>query len=80
VLNVVLFIILPVPLDNGGLSAEAEFLGGDPEARIGALVWAGQGLWNPAGYFSAYGHPRQLTRDFAKSVAASLRRGGALAP
>ncbi len=79
-LNVILFIILPVPLDNGGLSAEAEFLGGDPEKRVGALVWAGQGLWNPAGYFSAYGHPRQLTRDFAKAVAATLRRGGALAP
>lgn len=74
-LNVVLFIILPVPLDNGGLSAEAEFLGGDPAERVGAIVWAGKGLWNPTGYFSAYGHPRQLTRDFAKSVAATLKRG-----
>lgn len=73
-LNVVLFIILPVPLDNGGLSAEAEFLGGDPQEHVGAIVWAGQGLWNPTGYFSAYGHPRQLTRDFAKSVAAALKR------
>ena len=79
-LNVVLFIILPVPLDNGGLSAEAEFLGGDPKERVGAIVWAGQGLWNPTGYFSAYGHPRQLTRDFAKSVAAALKRDRALVP
>lgn len=73
-LNVVLFIILPVPLDNGGLSAEAEFLGGDTQEHVGAVVWAGKGLWNPTGYFSAYGHPRQLTRDFAKSVAAALKR------
>ena len=73
-LNVVLFIILPVPLDNGGLSAEAEFLGGDPAEPVGAIAWAGKGLWNPTGYFSAYGHPRQLTRDFAKSVAAALKR------
>ncbi len=73
-LNVVLFIILPVPLDNGGLSAEAKFVGGDPGEQVGAIVWAGKGLWNPTGYFSAYGHPRQLTRDFAKSVAAALKR------
>jgi hypothetical protein len=74
-LNVLLFIVLPVPLDNGGLSAEAEFVDGNSGGQVGAIVWAGQGLWNPTGYFSAYGHPRQLTRDLAKSIAAALKRG-----
>ncbi len=73
-LNVILFIILPVPLDNGGLSAESEFDAGDSGSRVGAIVWAGQGLWSPTGYFSAYGHPRELTADLAKSIAATLKR------
>lgn len=73
-LNVFLFIILPVPLDNGGLSAEAAFVDGDSGSQVGAIVWAGQGLWNPSGYFSAYGHPRELTGDLARSIAAALKR------
>jgi len=78
-LNIVLFVILPVPLDNGGLSAESEFVDAVSGQRVGAIVWADQGLWEPTGYFSPYGHPRQLTNDLAKSVAAVLRRDDASA-
>ena len=79
-LNVVLFILLPVPLDNGGLSAEAEFLDASTGQPVGAIAWAGQGLWDPVGYFSPYGHPRQLTEDLAKSVAALLKRSSGPEP
>ena len=73
-LNIVLFILLPVPLDNGGLSAESEFVDASSGQLVGAVVWAGQGLWDPVGYFSPYGHPRQLTEGLAKAIAAVLRR------
>ncbi len=73
-LNIVLFILLPVPLDNGGLSAESEFVDASSGQLVGAIAWAGQGLWDPVGYFSPYGHPRQLTEGLARSVAAVLKR------
>jgi hypothetical protein len=73
-LNIVLFILLPVPLDNGGLSAESEFVDASSGHLVGAIAWADQGLWDPVGYFSPYGHPRQLTEGLARSVAAILKR------
>src|ERR1019366_1255495 len=59
-LNIVLFILLPVPLDNGGLSAESEFVDASSGQLVGAIAWAGQ--------------PRQLTEGLARSVAAVLKR------
>ena len=75
-LNIVLFILLPVPLDNGGLSAESEFVDASSGQPVGAIAWAGKGLWDPVGYFSPYGHPRQLTEGLARSIAAVLRKDG----
>jgi len=74
-LNIAMVIFLPVPpLDNGGLSAESEFVDAVSGKMVGAMAWAGQGLWDPVGYFTPYGHPRQLTEGLAKSVAAVLKR------
>jgi hypothetical protein len=74
-LNVAILILLPVPpLDNGGLSAESEFVDAASGKLVGAMAWADQGLWDPVGYFTPYGHPRQLTEGLAKSVAAVLKR------
>jgi hypothetical protein len=77
--NVVLTAVA-VPLINGGLSAEAEFFGGVPPRRIGAISWADEGRLNPVGYYSELGHPRELTKDFARAVAAVLDRSGTRKP
>jgi len=65
-----------VPLINGGLSAEAEFLAGAPPRRIGGISWADEGRLNPLGYYSELEHPRELTYDFAHAVAGALDRPG----
>lgn len=69
--NIVLTLIA-VPLFNGGLSAEVKIL--DPSNKeIAAVIWADEGVMNPVGYYSEYGHPRALTEGLAKSVAATLK-------
>ena len=65
-----------VPLINGGLSAEAEFLAGSPPRRIGGISWADEGRLNPLGYYSELEHPRELTNDFAHAVSSELDRPG----
>ena len=71
VANIVLTVVA-VPLFNGGLSAEVKIL--DPSGKeIGAVIWADEGVMNPVGYYSEYGHPRALTDELAKSVASILK-------
>lgn len=72
--NVVLTVVA-VPLLNGGLSGEGEFLGGG--RRIGAISWAGEGIFDPGGYYTQLGHAKRLTRSFAAAVAKTLDRGTA---
>ena len=72
-INIVLTVVA-VPLVNGGLSAEGEFLAGSPPKRIGAISWADEGRLNPLGYYFELEHPRELTADFARAVAAELDR------
>ena len=68
----ILLTIVAVPLFNGGLSAETKIL--DPSGKeIGAVIWADEGILNPVGYYSEYGHPRALTEELAKSVALTLK-------
>lgn len=71
--NVVLTVVA-VPLINGGLSAEAEWLDGKTRKQVGALAWADEGRLNPVGYYSELGHPKALVEDFAKAVACQLAR------
>jgi hypothetical protein len=69
--NIVLTIVA-VPMFNGGLSAEVKILDASGQ-EIGAVIWADEGVWNPVGYYSEYGHPRALTEELAKSVASTLK-------
>jgi hypothetical protein len=71
--NVVLTVVA-VPLINGGLSAEAEWLDGKSRRQVGALAWADEGRINPVGYYSELGHPKALVDDFAKVLASRLSR------
>lgn len=72
--NVALLLIGP-PLFNGGLSVEAEVTDSRTGQRLAALSWADEGRLNPLGYYSAYGHPKALTQDFARTLANLLDRG-----
>lgn len=63
--------VVAVPLVNGGLSAEVKILNASGK-QVGALIWADEGVLNPVGYYSEYGHPRALTTELAKSVALVL--------
>jgi hypothetical protein len=65
VLNVAMTLVGP-PLFNGGLSIEAEAIDARSGARVAAMAWADEGRINPIGYYTEYGHPRALTRDFAR--------------
>lgn len=71
--NVVLTVVA-VPLFNGGLSGEAEFIDPAAKSQIGAIQWADEGRLNPVGYYSELGHPKQLAEEFAKAVAMILAR------
>jgi hypothetical protein len=70
-LNVALLLIGP-PLFNGGLSVEAEVTDARTGKRVAALSWADEGRLNPLGYYTEYGHPKALTKDFAGTLAKLL--------
>jgi hypothetical protein len=71
-INLVLTIVI-VPLDNGGLSAEADILGANGKS-VASLTWVDQGRLNPTGYFSPFGHAKAVTSGLAGKIAKLLKR------
>jgi hypothetical protein len=69
ILNVITTLALFVPLDNGGITIEAELINTVNDQQLASWIWyEDRSVFDLFSSFSTYGHAELSTQDFAEQV------------